>query len=400
MDLHTALLILFYLLAPAGVIWLCRRVKFLNSIGPILILYVVGLIAGNLPIMPEGAFGLQNSLSSGIVPLAIPMMLFTLNFKKFPIKNSVLTLICGVVAVSIMVVLGFLLLRDHLGPDAYKIGGMITGLETGGTPNMASLQLMLGAPVETYIMLNTYDMIVCFTYLIFLMSVGIKFFRRILPNTGITATGIATEKAEIEKAKSEADSYVGIFKWKNMRQVLAGLGLSVVVLGISFAVAAMAGGGFSRSFGEIMNGSNFMVLLILTLTTLGIAASFIPGVRKLEKSYDGGMYLVYIFSLVIASMADLTKLDFGAGLYLMLFSAIVVYGSLILQTLMSKLLKIDADTMVISSVSLINSPPFVPMIAASMKNKDAIIPGIAVGIVGYAVGNYLGLLIAGLLKIL
>jgi Protein of unknown function (DUF819). len=42
----------------------------------------------------------------------------------------------------------------------------------------------------------------------------------------------------------------------------------------------------------------------------------------------------------------------------------------------------------------------VPMIAAAMKNKDAIIPGIAVGIVGYAVGNYLGLIISQLLKIL
>lgn len=394
------LLILFYILAPAGVIWLCRKVKFFNRIGPILILYIIGLIAGNLRIMPEGAPGLQSALTSGLIPVAIPMMLITLNFKKFPIKNSILTLACGVVSVSIMVVLGFLLLKNNLGPDGWKTGGMIAGVETGGTPNMASLQLMLGASPETYILLTTYDMVVCFIYLVFLMGFGIRFFRRILPRTGITADGIAAREAENGIRTKEYDPYVGIFKWKYMRQILAGLGLSVLALAVSFVAAAMAGGGLSRGLGEITGGGSFMVILILTLTTLGIAASFIPGVRKLEKSYDGGMYLVYIFSIVIASMADLTRLDVMGGLYLLLFVAIVVYGSLIVQTLLSKLLGIDADTMIISSVSLINSPPFVPMMAAAMKNRDAIIPGIAVGIVGYAVGNYLGIIIAELLRII
>ena len=394
------ILILFYVLAPAGVIWLCRKFPFLGKIGPILLLYILGVIVGNIGVIPENALSLQNTMTSGLIPIAIPMMLFTLNFRKFSIKKSVLTLICGCVSVAIMVVIGFLLLRNHLGPDGWKIGGMLAGVETGGTPNMAALQLAFRVPTETYVILTTYDMIVCFLYLVFLMSYGIKFFRRILPRTGITATAIAAEKDDTEKKLKELDPYVGIFKWKNMKHILVGFLFSLVILAISFAVAAFAGGGFSRSLGEIMNGSSFMVVLILCLTTLGIAASFLPRVQKLEKSYDGGMYLVYIFSIVIASMADLRRIDFSGGLYLLLFVVIVVFGSLIVQTLLSKLMRIDADTMVISSVSLINSPPFVPMIAASMKNKDAIIPGIAVGIVGYAVGNYLGLAVAQLLRIL
>ena len=46
----------------------------------------------------------------------------------------------------------------------------------------------------------------------------------------------------------------------------------------------------------------------------------------------------------------------------------------------------------------INSPLFVPMIAESMKNKKVIITGIAVGVIGYAVGNYLGIIVSQLLK--
>ena len=37
------------------------------------------------------------------------------------------------------------------------------------------------------------------------------------------------------------------------------------------------------------------------------------------------------------------------------------------------------------------------MIAESMKNRRVILTGITIGIIGYAVGNYLGVLIAQML---
>ena len=43
------------------------------------------------------------------------------------------------------------------------------------------------------------------------------------------------------------------------------------------------------------------------------------------------------------------------------------------------------------------SPLFVPMIADSMNNRRVILTGISIGIIGYAVGNYLGVLLAHML---
>ena len=79
---------------------------------------------------------------------------------------------------------------------------------------------------------------------------------------------------------------------------------------------------------------------------------------------------------------------------------IAVFGSLLLQTLFAWIFRIDADMMVISSVTFINSPPFVPMMAAAMKNKNVLVPGLSIGIIGYAAGNYLGFLISEFLKLL
>ena len=54
-------------------------------------------------------------------------------------------------------------------------------------------------------------------------------------------------------------------------------------------------------------------------------------------------------------------------------------------------------SMTVSSVAYICSPPFVPMMAAAMKNRSVLAGGLAVGVVGYAAGNYLGFLMAQLL---
>ena len=44
------------------------------------------------------------------------------------------------------------------------------------------------------------------------------------------------------------------------------------------------------------------------------------------------------------------------------------------------------------------SAPFVPVVAAAIRNKEVVIPGMIIGVIGYAIGNYLGVAIAYLLK--
>ena len=102
----------------------------------------------------------------------------------------------------------------------------------------------------------------------------------------------------------------------------------------------------------------------------------------------------------MATMADLSKIDWNQSLYILLFQAVIIFGPLLLTILLAKLLRVDADTAVITSDTLINSPLCVPMIAATMKNKDVIMVGIANGLLGYAVGNYIGFLMFQLFGVL
>ena len=383
--------VLFYLLSPAGVIWLCRRSALLAKAGAILLLYILGLLVGNLFIFPfEGAaeriFPVQDLLTSITIPLAMPLILFACDFRHWPIKKALASLIIGLVSVMVTVAAGYFLFRSRLGEQASSMAGMAVGVYTGGTPNLAAIKMMLGADEATYVLMNSFDMLVSFLYLVFLMAFGIRLFRRILPVEDTVSVKSGPEQDSGKLTQSETEMYRGIFTKQHFLPTLAAFGFSVLIAGIGIGLSMLLTGGTN------------MIVLILTLTTLAIAASFLPMVRKWEKSYDAGMYLVLIFSVVVASMVDVRSIDLSSGIWMLAFIAFIIFGSLALQVILGKVFHIDADTTVITSVAMINSPLFVPMIAEAMKNRRVILTGITIGIIGYAVGNYLGVLMANILQ--
>jgi uncharacterized membrane protein len=75
-----------------------------------------------------------------------------------------------------------------------------------------------------------------------------------------------------------------------------------------------------------------------------------------------------------------------------------MFASHALHIFIARIFNIDADTVLISGSALICSPPFVPVVAGAIKNRDVILTGLVVGIAGYAVGNYLGIAVAYILK--
>ena len=163
--------------------------------------------------------------------------------------------------------------------------------------------------------------------------------------------------------------------------------ITVAIIGVSAGIGLLAKGWF-------------MTVFILLLTTLGIAASFWKPLKTRKYNESTAMYFIYVFSIVVASMADLRNLDLSGGLNMLGYLTLVIFGSLLLNILLAKLFKLDADTTVICSVSFICSPPFVPMMSAAMKNDRILVVGLSAGIIGYAAGNYLGFVISQLLTLL
>lgn len=385
--LNFIILTLIFCLTPAGVLWLCRRFPALDKLGPIMILYALGMLLGNLPCLPEQITVLQDILPNVMIPLAIPMMLFGCNFSFSEARLQTKVVISGFLSVCCAVVVGYLLFGCHMEYGA-EVGGIISGMYTGGTLNAAALQAVLQIPSETFVLVNSYDIIISFLYFVFLFGFGIRLFRRAYGQGESRLSQGDREEIERRIAQGKENPYRGLCSRKGLKELARIVLVALLIIVLSAGTTLL----FPSEW--------FMVVFILMLTTLGVAASFVQGVRKLQRSYDIGMYLIYIFSMVIASMADFSNLDLAGGINQIAFMSVVVFLSLLIHAVLCRLMKVDADSMVISSVAFINSPPFVPMVSAAMQNKRTLVTGLSVGIVGYALGNHFGVIMSKLLSCL
>jgi uncharacterized membrane protein len=373
--------ILFFVFFPIVIMELCYRFKILDKLGSILIAYVFGLVIGNIGVLPKVFDSTQELLTTLSIPLALPLLLFSLDIKNWMniAGKSLLSMLLAFVALVIVVVSGFYIFNPQ-DPNFWKISGMLVGVYTGGTPNLASLQLALEVDPSTYVMTHTFDMLLSAIFLLFLISVGKVAFSYILPKFN-SHTKSSSESLE----ENPSVPFYRIVEKSDFKTLLLSFGAAVLILAI--------GGGLS----EIVPKNISMLVAILSITTLGIAASFIKKLKESKHSFDLGMYFILVFSLVVASMADISSFT-TFSTHLFYYISFAVFGTLILHVLLSALFKIDRDTVIITSTAFICSPPFVPMIAGVLKNKQIIISGLTIGIIGYAVGNYLGISIAYFLK--
>lgn len=384
MDTPFLALIVLFVIAPAVIIFLEGKFSILKKIGAVLICYGIGLVVGNMDVLPEGADKYQNLITEITIPLSLPLILFSMDVKKWfkSAGSAIGSLLIGIFSVLVMIFIGYWIFKGSI-DEIWKVSGMLVGIYTGGTPNMAAIKTALGVSQELYILTHTYELSLGAIYLVFVLSIGQRVFLWILPAYKSPNSG--TIEVDQLNFEDEFESYDGILKKGTLLPLLAALGLSVGILGVSYAISFL----FPEDFKT--------AAIILFITSFGIAGSFIPKIKKIKKTFQLGMYLILIFCLTVASMADISKLA-DVSFSLFYYVGLAMFGSHILHVLIARIFKIDADTVIISGSALICSPPFVPVIAGALKNKEIILTGLVVGIAGYAIGNYLGIAVAYILK--
>ncbi len=378
--MYNALIVIIYFLSPFIIQWLCYKYVFFEKIGAVLLAYITGIILVSSGIVRGNSIeNVQEIIMSVCIPLAIPLLLYSSDLKKVILlaSKTLLSLVAAIISIVIVVIIGYFLF-DTNDSDFHKVSGLLCGVYTGGTPNLAALKMALDVDPETYISVHTYDMFFSTIHLFVLMMFGKKLFELILPKFKKSDISEDTQKIEVKEL------FDGILKKENRLSLLTALGITVVIV--------LTGGLVMYLVAE----RSKMAVFILSITTLAIILSFNKKVNSIPKTFNLGMYFILVFSVVVASKLELSQL-IQIDTHIFYYVGFAVFGSTILHVLLSKIFKVDADTVLVTSVSLICSPPFVPVIAGSIKNKEVIIPGITVGVIGYAIGNYLGYLLSELL---
>lgn len=420
----TIVLVLGYLLIPVFLIYLTHISINMRKIGAVVLAYGVGLFIGNIGIFPRASENLRNLLAAqaatslpedqlmehfnaGVITsndlmanqiastqeniysimilIAIPLLLFSLDLRRWLAlaSEALKSLLLALVSLFTAIIIGFVLWGSTI-PESWKVGGMLVGVYTGGTPNLAAIATAVEVSPNIFILTHTYDVVLGAIFLFFLMTVAQRIFNLFLPHFRDSKKHKAICK--IAKETEVLDNYLGMLNIKAAFKLGIGLLLAIIIVGVSFGLSML------------VEKSAQMTVLVLSITTLGLAASLVKRINSIENTFQLGMYFIIVFSLALSSIADLRGMFQIQFLNLFLFVAMAIFGSMIIHVGLSKIFKVDTDTTIITIAALTYSAPFVPAVAAAIRNKDVIISGLTVGILGYAFGNYAGVAMAYLLK--
>ena len=259
--------------------------------------------------------------------------------------------------------LATLFLSGALGPEYWKLTGQFTGTYIGGSANFYALagafetdpNLMSGALAA--------DVIVTSVWLAACIVIPALLYGGKAPDPRQPRAGPLTLEQQLNES-GESLRMMDFF------------GLAVITLGTMVASQLIAGvvPGFPS---------------VLWLTTITLILGHTGPVRRLRGAPVLGNSLLYLFLAANGARSLISEM-FAAGPTLFFFAliAVAVHGLVIFGV--GRLFRLDAGTLSVASQANIGGAASAVAIASARGYADKLLPGIAVALAGYAVGNYLG----------
>jgi uncharacterized membrane protein len=366
-----------YAAAPAIIQFGCKKFQPFNWLGPVVICYALGISMANLfPVLIKEEIAEQTY--SIAVPLSILLLLFSSDLQNLRVvsKNVILSFLFCVLAACLSGIFNFILFKNKI-ENSEAIIGMLVGIFTGGTPNMAAVAHALMVNSSTVALINVYEVIVGGIYLFFLMSFAFRTYNYILP-------ALPSTDFKSDEKKETPNSVMSHTLFEKTKSISLSVFIALLLLGAAIITSILIWGNLNGTF------------IIAAITLLGIVASFSKKIKSIPYSFETGEYILLIFAVAIGSLCNFSIIQnqFDAA-FLLVISMLT--GCVLIHLLFCLLFRIDKTTTIITSTAAIMSPPFVPAVAKSIGNKSLILPGLTVGILGNAIGSLLGIAVARLL---
>ena len=368
-----------------------QKYSWAGKISGAVIALVSAIILSNTGIIPT-ASPAYDAVWAFIVPLAIPLLLFHVNFKKIWKESGRMLLIFLISSIGTVAgtILSFFLLKDTI-PFLDRIGGMMGASYVGGGVNFAAMTAKFDAPedlVSATVVADNLMMALVFITLMAIPTFG--FFRKLYPHPHVLQV---EREAESNGGKTNAENF-----WKrqdiSLKDMAMSLGTAFFLVVVATKIAEFFAGvipsGEEVAFGWNLLGGligdQYLVLTTLTFLALALFPRYFDGING---SQEIGTFLIYLFFVVIGIPASIPLIVQNAPL-LLVFVAVIVIVNLTVSLTAGKLLKYDLEEILLVVNANVGGPTTAAAMAIAKGWRELIGPILVVGTIGYVIGNYIG----------
>lgn len=362
------------------------RSRLFRALGAALTGILLGMVLSNAGILP-GESPTYSFLMGDGVYFGIALILLSVDLRTVFRAGPGMLAAFGIGAAGTVVgaVTGGLLLAGLVGPETWKLSGQFAGTYTGGGANFAAVgrafqtsPALFSAATAADVIITAVWMMVCLTVPVILRRPG-----------GPRPDGPDVAPARpSRKAAETPESPEALHRALNdtVRPVSLGAASALVVV----AVGAVWGGGFLARIIPV-------VPEVLWLTTLVLIMAQIPAIKSLPGSALFGNYLILLFLAsngarsVVANLVSVGPPVFYYAMLTVALHGLVIFG-------IGRLVRLDMATLAVASQANVGGAASAIALASARGYQDRLVPGVAVGLVGYAVGNYIGMAVGFIMR--
>ena len=383
------------LLTVTIAIYLEQRFKWAASIGAIVIVILAGLALANIHLIPY-ASPTYSAIGSVLLPCAIPLFLFKANIKQILKESGRMFVIFHIAAVGTIIGVMVAYLVFHSFEATKYLCTIITAAAIGGTVNCVAIGNIFALPdgmLSSYLV--TGNLVCGLMIILFRVLHNTKFIRTFLPHP--YTDKVETVEDESSLAKSGATHAASFWGSKEigLKDIATALTATFCIVAVSSLIANAV---LSLNPPTIIAQSFGSVYLIMTLLTTACATLLPKFFGNIKGAMELGNIGLLVWFFTIGCSGNLIEIIKGSALSLgILFFTITI--NMALSIIGAKLLKGTWEDAVCATTATVGGPPTAAAVTISFGWSELVVPGILVGLWGYIIGTYGGIIVGNLIGV-
>ena len=365
-----------------------RRFRWAKAVGTALICLIGGMILPTINLVPTAA-PVYDAVWDYVVPVAIPLVLFDADIRRIGKESGKLVFMffaacCGTMLGAFVAAAIF---NGHI-PEMHKAAAMFIGSQTGGSMNLVVMSEVFEISENMFSAVYIADTLT-FSVTLFTLTMLPKVpFLRKFNGTKYQLDGTPLDASYLETTKTPGQS-----DDMNTFDMVKGLALSFLIVLVSTTFANFVKEHTDITIIQQLFGQKYLVITLVTVILATVFPKQVGGIRGTQKL---GIFLMYIFMVVVSTGADLKDIV-TVGPALIGFSFVVFAGIVVVSIIFGKIFHYSIEEICVPANSALGGPPTAAAFAAANGWTELVTPAILLGTLGYIVGNYFGVFMGNII---